>query len=517
MPSDRFDASSDAVDPVRELSSEAPGAEEHAVVPWPLLLRRRVLDRVGDSDRYAWIVLATVLFGLFSVGFTITILSTAIPRIADDLGSDKSTLTWVLTGPLLAFAVVGPAAGKLGDLRGQRPVYLASMGMVCVFAALTAVAPNAGALILFRVLGAATGAAAGPSSLALINRMFTPDRRAPAMGYWAMVAAGGPVVGVVAGGPIVEAFGWRWIFAAQVPLALATLLLAAIVLPDTPRKRAEFDIAGALTLGLGATALLLAMNRGPVIGWTHPFVVAGFVSTPLLFAAFVAVERRAAHPLLPLDYVRQRNFVFPVTTQFFTNFAYMGGFVITPLLLQNEFGLTPTHTGLLMIARPTVFAIAGPVAGYLTLRIGTRTSAMIGAGSIGLSMIGLATVDAGTPDALIAAALALSGLGMGAASPALAAAIANAVDESDLGIAGATQQMVSQIGASVGIQLMQTVQAGRAGSVGEVTAYHEAYLVGAFACLLGLVLALFVRSQRARERGALEGAPPEFSGVGAAT
>ena len=517
MPRERDDVSSDASQAIHEQSSDAPGAKENTVMPWPFLLRQRVLARVGDNDRYAWIVLATVLFGLFSVGFTITILSTAIPRIADDLGSDKSTLTWVLTGPLLAFAVVGPAAGKLGDLRGQRPIYLASMAMVCVFAALTALAPNAGALILFRVLGAATGAAAGPSSLALINRMFSPERRAPAMGYWAMVAAGGPVVGVVAGGPIVEAFGWRWIFAAQVPLTLATLLLAAIVLPDTPRKHAEFDILGAVTLGLGATSLLLAMNRGPVLGWTHLFVLAGFVLTPIFFAWFVVAERRASHPLLPLGYVKQRNFVFPVSTQFFTNFAYMGGFVITPLLLQNEFGLTPTHSGLLMIARPTVFAIAGPVAGYMTLRIGTRTSAVIGASSIGLSMVALAAVGAGTPDGAIAAALALSGLGMGAASPALAAAIANAVDESDLGIAGATQQMVSQIGSSVGIQVMQTVQAARAGSVGEVAAYGDAYLVGAFACVLGLVLALFVRSQRGRERGALSGAPSQLSGVGAAS
>ena len=477
-----------------KLSSDAPGAEEQHVVPWPLLLRQRVLDRVGDDDRYPWIVLATVLFGLFSVGFTITILSTAIPRIADDLGSDESTLTWVLTGPLLAFAVAGPAAGKLGDLRGQRPVYLASTASVCVFAALTAVAPNAGTLILFRVLGAATGAAAGPSSLALINRMFPPERRAPAMGYWAMVAAGGPVVGVVAGGPIVEAFGWRWIFAAQVPLTLATFVLAAIVLPDTPRSRVEFDLLGAATLGLGATVLLLAVNRGPVVGWTHPAVLAGFLAAPALFFAFYVVERRARHPLLPLHYVRQRNFTFPIATQFFTNFAYMGGFVLTPLLLQNEFGLTPTHTGLLMIARPTTFAIAGPVAGYLTLRIGTRTSAVVGAASIGLSMVALTGVGAKTSDVAVAAALALSGLGMGAGTPALAATIANAVDESDLGIAGATQQMVNQIGASVGIQVMQTVYAARADSVGDVAAYGDAFYVGAAACAVGLLLALFVRS-----------------------
>jgi EmrB/QacA subfamily drug resistance transporter len=487
--------SHEALDRADELSVDAPGADEVAIVPWPLLLRQRVLERVSAHERYPWIVLTTVLFGLFSVGFTITILSNSLLRIAGDLDSDVSTLTWALTGPLLAFAVVGPAAGKLGDIHGQRRIYLASMACVGVFAALTAVAPTAGALIVFRVLGAATGAATGPASLAIINRLFHPSRRSQAMGYWSMVGAGGPVLGVVAGGPIVEAFGWRWIFAAQVPLTLATLVLAGAVLPDTRRAvEARFDLPGAVTLGAGGTALLLAINRGPVWGWDHPGVIASFVLAPVLFAAFVAVERRAPHPLLPLGYLRRRNFAFPMLTQFFTNFAYMGGFVITPLLLQREFGYTETHTGSLLIARPLVFAVTGPVAGYFTLRIGERTSAVAGALSMIASMLALAAVAPGTSDLVVAGALALSGLGMGMSSPALAASIANSVDERDLGIAGATQQMVNQIGIVMGIQVMQSVQVARAPAVGEVEAYGDAYMVGAVMCVLGLVAACFVRS-----------------------
>ena len=156
------------------------------------------------ASKYPWLVLATVLFGLFSVGFTITILSNSIRRIADDLGSDVSTLTWVLTGPLLAFAVFGPAAGQARRPQGPAPrLPRQPRRRRACSPALTALAPTAGALILFRVLGAATGAATGPASLAIINRLFPPSRRAQAMGYWSMVAAGGPVVGVVAGGPIV--------------------------------------------------------------------------------------------------------------------------------------------------------------------------------------------------------------------------------------------------------------------------------------------------------------------------
>jgi EmrB/QacA subfamily drug resistance transporter len=479
---------------------EAPGADELQVVPWPLLLKRKVTEKVEASPRYPWIVLATALFGLFSVGFTITILSNSIPRIARDLHSDESTLTWVVTAPLLAFAVFGPAAGKLADLRGQRKVYLYSLGGVCVFAGLTAMAPNAAALIAFRAAGAAIGAAEGPASLAIINRTFPSQRRAQAMGWWSMVGAGAPVIGVVAGGPVVQAFGWRWIFVAQVPLTLATLLLAAAVLPEVPGDRnSKFDLPGAATLGIGALSLLLAINRGPVAGWSSPLVVGGLVLTFAMAVAFARIERRASHPLLPMAYLRRRNFTFPIATQFFTNFAYMGGFIVTPLFLQNEFHYDETHTGALLIARPLTFAIAGPLAGYLTLWIGERISAVSGALFVTVSMIAFAHVEPGSADMAVILALALSGIGMGMSSPAMAAAVANSVEPSDLGIAGATQQMVNQIGIVLGIQTLQAVQTAREGAVGGVGAFHDAYLVGALAAGIGVAAALFVRRSTASD------------------
>jgi EmrB/QacA subfamily drug resistance transporter len=487
-----------------ELSIEAVGADEVVVVPWSILYRQRVLARVQGSERYPWIVLATVLFGLFSVGSTITILSVSIPRIAEDLGSDESTLTWLVTGPLLAFAIFGPSAGKLGDLKGHRRVYAWSMACVVVFAALTAFAWSAGSLIAFRILGAATGAAVGPSSLAIINRLFPPAKRAQAMGYWTMVGAGGPVIGVVVGGPIVEAFGWRWIFLAQVPLTLAGLVLALLVLPETDRvETTRFDLAGATTLALAATSFLLAVNRGPVLGWSSPVVVAGIVAAPVLTWAFVRVERRADSPLLPLDYLRRRNFSVPILTQVFTNFAYMGGFIITPLLLEGVFGYGETKSGTLLIARPLAFSIAGPVMGYLAVRTGERIAAVGGAAAVLVSMLGLATLEPGSSDLVIVGSLALSGIGLGMSAPALVAAIANSVDERDLGVVGATQQMMTQFGVVVGIQVMQSTQAAREPAVGELAAFHDAYLVGALAALVGLGFAFLVRPSRDREAAAL--------------
>jgi EmrB/QacA subfamily drug resistance transporter len=477
-----------------DVSLDAPGAEEVQVVPWPLLLQRRVAERVERSSRFPWLVLWTVLLGLFAVGFTITILAVSLSTIADDVGSTKTTLTWVITGPLLAFGIVGPAFGKAGDLFGQKRIYLIGMFGSAVFAIGIALSWNAGSLIAFRVLASACGAAAGPASMALIFSVFPPERRSQAMGYWSMIGAGAPVLGVVAGGPIVEALSWRLIFVIQAPLALFCVLLAALVLPETERhERVPFDVLGSVLLGIGVTSLLFALNRGPILGWSSVVVLGGFVLAPAMLVAFALWERRAPSPLLRLDYLKRRNVAAPIAVQFFTNFAYMGGFIITPFLLDDVFHYSPSHVGMLSIARPLTFAIVAPLAGYAAIRVGERTAGMFGAAVVAASMVLLAQVSRSSSDLLVVGGLALSGMGLGASSPSMAATIANAVDEVDLGIAGAAQQMMTQIGVVAGIQLMQTVQIAGVGSVGLVGSYHRAYLLGAVVCTLGIVAASFVR------------------------
>ncbi|GAF76675.1 unnamed protein product [marine sediment metagenome] len=384
--------------------------------------------------------------------------------------------------------------GKLGDRHGHRPLFLIGLAGAALFAAASAVAWNGPSLILFRILGATMGAATGPASMAIINTTFPPERRAQAMGFWTMVMAGGPVAGVVVGGPIVEAFSWRWIFIVQVPLMLMSLFVAAAILPNTqPQEDSSFDLLGTLLLGGAVTSALLALNRGPDLGWSSPLVVAGFLLALVLLAMFVWVERRVHDPLIPLHYLGRRNFSLPLGIEFCLNFAYMGGFILTPLLLQNVLGYSETRTGLLSIARPLAFAISGPTAGFLAVKVGERTSTLVGTTALVASMIGLAQVGVGTSDLLVLGALALSGIGLGASMPSLAAAIANSVEERDLGVVGASQQMVGQLGVVAGIQILQTVQLAREGAVGEAASYGDAYLVGAAVAAVAFVLALFLR------------------------
>jgi EmrB/QacA subfamily drug resistance transporter len=495
-------------DPVDELDVglEPPGADEVVTVPWTLVLRRRVAGRLATSPRGSWVILAASLLGVFTASFTITVLTVSLADIADDLGTTPSVLTWAVTGPSLAMAVLGPIAGKLSDRFGARQVYLIAMVGVAVFAGAAVVAWNAASLIGFRFLGAAIGAAAGPSALSMINRSFSPERRSQAMGYWSLVGAGAPVLGVVIGGPLVDNFGWRWIFALQTPIAVAALVIGFLVLPHTERgERHPFDVVGSVLLALGVGSLLVALNRGPEMGWTNPVVVAGFLLAPVLLAAFVRLENRIEHPLLPLHYFRRRNFSFPIVNYFLANFTYMGGFIVTPLLLADVLDYSTTKTGLVSIARPAAYSIAGPLAGWLAIKWGERIIGVTGSLVLALSMLGLGVVGAGTGLLWIEASLVLSGVGMGATAPAMIACIANAVDHRDLGVASAAAQTMGQIGVVAGMQILLTVQAGAQASQG-ADSYGTAFYVGVVVALGAAVAASFVTPTR-HPSGVADGRP----------
>jgi EmrB/QacA subfamily drug resistance transporter len=480
--------------PVAPLPSDAPGGEEVPVVAWPFLFQHRLHHRLRSSDRYRWWVLVAVLTGLFATGFTITILAVSLGTVAEDLGTSATALTWVVTGPLLGLALAMPLFGKLGDVWGHRRIYLWGFAGFTVGAALTALAWSGPALIAIRVLGSLPGAAIGPASMALIMTAFPEEDRVKAMGWWSLVGAGAPVIGLVAGGPVVDAIGWRVIFLAQVPLALAALVLASVVLRETPRREREpIDVAGAVTLAIATVAALLGLTVGADRGFTDPAAIALFAVAPVALVAFVRVERRAAHPLLPLGFFRRPGFTPSLVAQFWANFAYMGGFIVTPLLVERRFGFSVAATSLAMVCRPLSFSLSAPVAGYVAARTGERRAGLTGTILLALSM-GLFVAAAATGQiALVFVALVLSGLGMGTSSPSLVTVVANAVPARDLGVANAAQQMVAQIGNVAGIQVLATVQ----GDSHLAGPFVAAYAVGALAAVLAVAAAAFVRDRAA--------------------
>ena len=493
MKIEKFEAQIRNRDETKDLAVlDAGGVDEVSVIPWSLLIRQKIVQRVGVSRRKATLVV--LLSCVFTVSFMITLLVVSLKTVADDLNSTTAIISWAITAPMLAFGVVGPGFGKIGDLWGHKRVFVYGLFFAGVFALCTAFAWNATSMIVFRTLSAAGGSALGPAAMAYINRMFDPSERVGPLGYWSFVTAGAPVIGVVAGVPLVAVFGWRTIFLTQAPLCLAGCLVAMWLLGDTERrKNVKFDIKGALLLGAGSVLILLAINRGPSWGFgsSRTFMVA-LVGVATL-GLFARVEQQASDPMLPLKWLRTRNVAFPVTSQALTNFAYMGGFMIVPQLLETGLGFSTSHIGWLIIARPLMFSLVAPFSGRVSSRIGERNAGIIGACAVVASMLLLSQIDVGASDLLITFGLSLSGIGLGISSPALTALLANSVDNKDLGVASAMQQLLNQMGAVLGAAIMIGIHEATINS-GVVKSYSYALLAGAVSSVIAIFAASAVRS-----------------------
>ncbi len=459
-------------------------------VPDVAARREAVQARLTASGRYPRWVLLTALTGMFATTFPVTLLAVSLSTIADDFGVKETLIAWVISGPLLASAVALPILGKLGDLYGHRRVFLTGFTISTVVTALTTIAWDPYSLIALRGLAVVIGAATIPSSMALINSVHLPKERAKAMGWWSLVAAGSPAIGLVVGGPLIDALGWRPMFGIQAVLSVVPVVTAFLVLRETTRRTdVGFDVLGAISLALGAGGVMLSLNQLPERG-AGPFVLSAAAVGVVGLVAFVIVESRVAFPLLPLPFFRRRNFTASLLAALFSGAAYMGGFILAPLLLQSVFAYSVSTTALIMLVRPLSFSATSPVGGAVATRIGERPVALFGTASIAVA---LALLGLGTSRSIVlvvVGALVLQGVGNGTAQPTITATLSNSVDEADLGVAAAAQRMIFQVGAALGITVMTSVY----GGTEQAADFLTAYLVGAGLGVMAFVFALFVRS-----------------------
>jgi predicted MFS family arabinose efflux permease len=209
---------------------------------------------------------------------------------------------------------------------------------------------------------------------------------------------------------------------------------------------------------------------------------------------FIRTERAAEAPLLPLEWLRNSNIILPIAIQALINFAYMGGFIVVPQMLESGLGYSASHVGWLIIARPLTFSITAPLASIFTMKAGERTSGVLGACAVIASMLVLSSLANGSSDLLVVLGLGLSGIGFGIAGPALTALVANAVDDESIGVAGAMQQLLSQMGAVLGSTVMISVHEMTAASTTVVRSYGLALLSGAATAAVAAVLAFRLTS-----------------------
>jgi MFS family permease len=436
------------------------------------------------------LVLIATLTGQFATAFPVTLFSVVLAPIAHSYGVAESLLTWAITGPFLVMAVCTPVFGKLGDTYGHRRLFLIGLAGSTVAALATAVAPTAATLIALRIVGQAFGAAAQPTALALIMRVYPVTERAKATGWWAMVGAGAPVIGLVIGGPLAEAFGWRSLFIIQAAITAVSLLLALRTLPrDQETQRTRVDFTGAFLLMAGVLAVLFAVNELPASGVSLLLGLV-FAAGVVVLVLFVWRELRITYPLIRMSFFRSPTFSLAIAIPSCLIFGYFGGYLLTPIYLETGLGMSLTVTSLILIFRPVSNSLASPLWVRLP-RSWTRRGPL--AGSL-LSVLAMGAFALGAWEhslGALVAGLVLGGLGLGVSQPGLTVMLINSVDPEDYGSAAGLQVMFIQIASVLGLSVMGGVAAGR-GTSGHAPRYVVAYLIGGVVAIVAIFLAVYL-------------------------
>ena len=453
------------------------------------------------TDGYRRRLLGVVMLAVMAFGSLMTIVTVSLDEIAADLDSSRATLTWMITGLMLAVAVMTPIAGKLGDIKGHRRMFLLGLAGGVITTALSAVAWDATSMIAFRVLFGVTGAFVTPNGMALMMQAYGPARRATAMGWYQFAMTGAPTIGLVIGGPMIDVVGWRWIFAAFAVVSTIALLVGYRVIRPTERQHGvSIDYLGAATLAGAVLAGLLALTRasqrlgddGAAEALTDPATLALVAVSIAGIAAFIGVERRTQQPMLQLRYFGRRNFTMPMLSSSMVQFAYMGGFVVTPALLGSVYGYSVGAIALILAPRPGAFSLASPLGGYLATALGERRPIVLGSLSMVASMAAFAIASQMTGSvglAVIIGGLVLSGVSAGVSQPAVASMIVGAVDEHDVGIANGMGQQMTMIGIVSGIQAMNVFL----GDDASVERFTATFVFGGIVAGLGVIAALNAR------------------------
>lgn len=450
-------------------------------------------DPPPHDEVYARRLLITVILGVTAFSSSMTIVSAVLSVIAEGLHSTPSTISWGVTGLFLTMAIGTPVMGRVGDAIGRRRVFLIGTATLTAGTVACALAWNAASFIGFRMLVGFGIACTMPNGMAMVIEAYPPAKRAIAMGWFQMVMSGAPVFALILGAWMTDAFGWRSVFILLSPVSALGFVSGWRTIKDTgpEREGVRIDWTGAACLGLGTLGFLLGLQRIKSTGISDTLALAMFVLSIASIGAFVAVEKRVSQPLLRLDYFRRRNFSGPLIAQSLTQFAYMGGFVITPLLLKSTFGLGIGASSWVLLFRPTVFSIASPFAGRLSTRWGPRPLILAGGVLMVASMAVFATGAAHEALWLVIVGLVLSGLASGAASPSYATAVAATVDSADLGVANGMSSTLMNIGTLSGIQTMFVIL----GDSRSDSMFARVFWVGAIAAAVSLIGPLIMQGR----------------------
>ncbi len=458
----------------------------------------------NDSNR--WIALYVLCAGMLMIVLDATIVNVALPSIQDDLGFSQNNLAWVINAYMIPFGGLLLLAGRVGDLVGQRRVFLAGLAIFTAASLVCAVSQSQEMLVGARFVQGLGGALSSAVILGMIVTMFPePGNQAKAIGVYGFVASAGGSIGLLAGGVLTDAISWHWIFLINLPIGIATAYLALRYVEGREGiglgEGADFPGAALLTVSLmlGVFTILQIAEWG----WVDTRTLALSAVSAALLAAFIYRQARIANPLMPLRLFRIRNVAGSNVLQALLVAGMFGMFFLGALYMQRVLDYSPLEVGLAFL--PTTLVMGTLSLGYsekLIMRFGPRTTLIPGvcAVAVALLLFARAPVDGNYLTDLLPPLL-LIGAGVGTAFPAIMTLAMSGATKADSGLASGVVNTSMQVGGAIGLALLATLSDGRTQSLIDdgasrasalTSGYHLAWLIGAGLAAISAAIAIFV-------------------------
>ncbi|MFF8502187.1 DHA2 family efflux MFS transporter permease subunit [Streptomyces anulatus] len=417
----------------------------------------------GQSHRSVLVAIGALLLGMLLAALDQTIVSTALPTIVSELGG-LDHLSWVVTAYLLAATAATPLWGKLGDQYGRKKLFQTAIVIFLIGSALCGVAQNMPQLIGFRALQGLGGGGLMVLSMAIVGDLVAPRERGKYQGLFGAVFGVTSVLGPLLGGFFTEHLSWRWVFYINLPIGVVALVVIAAVLHiPVRREKHTIDYLGTFLIAAVATALVLVASLGGTTwAWSSPQIIGLAVLAVVLLVAFVAVERRAVEPVLPLKLFRMRTFALVAVISFVIGFAMFGAMTYLPTFLQVVHDITPTMSGVHML--PMVFGllITSTGSGQIVSRTGRwKVFPILGTAITAVGLLLLHQLDENSSTWLMSAYFFVFGAGLGLVMQVLVLVAQNAVSYQDLGVATSGVTFFRSIGSAFGVAIFGTIFANR--------------------------------------------------------
>ena len=408
------------------------------------------------GTRTAWTFVITSI-ALFMVVLDNLVVSTALPVIRVDLGASIEQLEWIVNAYTFTFAVFLLTGAALGDRFGRKRMFMIGLAIFTGASAMAALAPSTEWLIAARAFQGLGGAIVTPLTLTLLSAAVSPNRRGAALGAWSGIAGFAVAMGPLVGGAVVEGISWHWVFWLNVPVGLLLLPLATQLRESYGPDKA-LDVPGLVLGGLGLLGIVWGLVNGNSDGWTSTQIVSALVAGAVILAAFVAWELRAAEPMLPMRFFRDRAFSAANGASLFMYFGMFGSIFLLTQFFQTAQGYSPLEAGLRVLPWTAMPMVVAPIAGALSDRIG---GGRIMATGLFLQAAGLAWIAAVTTGDVAYTSLVgpfiLSGIGMGMFFAPVANVVLSAVRPVEEGKASGANNAIREVGGVFGVAVLASL------------------------------------------------------------